>query len=295
MLGEAMIKKVILIVLVTLTFLTISSCSSGQGESWNPKEMAVNIYNEEEAIIDGNISLDVSSINEGYVGVKVKDAEGILFQLICNDEKYNYKIEESDTPIFIPLQCDNGSYRFRFLKNTVDDKYVQIFETNKEVELIDEFEPFIRPSVMVAYNLESYCVDEAKRIQKKSSDEIDFIKKVYKYIQKEVDYDQEFAKSKPKMYYPNPDETLKTGKGICFDYATLAASMFRSQGIPAKVITGYVSPDELYHAWNMIYVEGEGWITVKIEVSSEDWNRIDITFADTGSYMDATYTDRLVY
>ncbi|NLY82031.1 MAG: transglutaminase domain-containing protein [Clostridiales bacterium] len=290
-----MIKKIGIIVLVTLTFLTLNSCSSSQGENWNPSEMAVNIYNEEEAIGDGNISLDVSSINEGYVGVKVKNAEGILFQLICNDEKYNYKIDESDIPIFIPLQCENGLYRFRFLKNTVDDKYVQIFETNKEVELIDEFKPFIRPSVMVAYDEDSYCVEEAKKLQKKSSDEIDFIKKVYKFIQKKIDYDKDFAKSKPVMYYPDPDKTLKTGKGICFDYATLAASMLRSQGIPTKVITGYVSPNELYHAWNMIYVEGEGWITVKIEVSSEDWNRIDITFADTGSQMDATYTDRLVY
>jgi transglutaminase-like putative cysteine protease len=257
--------------------------------------MVVNTYNDEEAISSGNVSLDVSTMPEGYVGIKVKEAEGIIFQLVCNDEKYHYNIDESDKVIFIPLQCENGSYRFRFLKNTVGDKYVQLFEIDREVELTDEFGPFIRSSVMVAYDEESYCVEEAIELQKKSSDEIDFIKKVYKYIQKEVDYDTEFANSKPKMYYPDPDKTLITGKGICFDYSILAASMFRSQGIPTKVITGYVSPDELYHAWNMIYVEGEGWITVKIEVSSEDWNRIDITFADTSSNMDTTYTDRLVY
>lgn len=62
---------------------------------------------------------------------------------------------------------------------------------------------------------------------------------------------------------PNPDETLASRSGICFDYASLAAAMLRSLGIPCQVITGYVGPESLYHAWNMVYIDGS-WVGVAI-------------------------------
>jgi transglutaminase/protease-like cytokinesis protein 3 len=76
---------------------------------------------------------------------------------------------------------------------------------------------------------------------------------------------------------------MDTGKGICFDYASLAASMLRSQGIPTKIIFGYVAPDNLYHAWNMFYTEESGWVTVSFEVSEDTWARIDLTFSAGGA------------
>ena len=84
-------------------------------------------------------------------------------------------------------------------------------------------------------------------------------------------------------YMPDPDETLKSGLGICFDYASLTAAMLRSQGIPTKVIFGYVSPNGVYHAWNMFYTEESGWVTVGFEVAGDDWNRIDLTFSANGA------------
>jgi hypothetical protein len=59
--------------------------------------------------------------------------------------------------------------------------------------------------------------------------------------------------------------------------------MLRSQGIPTKMIFGYVSPKDLYHAWNMFYTEETGWITVKFEVSADEWNRLDLTFSANGA------------
>ena len=69
--------------------------------------------------------------------------------------------------------------------------------------------------------------------------------------------------------------------GICFDYASLAAAMLRSLGIPCKLITGYVG-ESTYHAWNSFYLENEGWITAEIRVSANHWQRVDITFAAGG-------------
>jgi transglutaminase/protease-like cytokinesis protein 3 len=99
---------------------------------------------------------------------------------------------------------------------------------------------------------------------------------------------------------PDPDATLAEGKGICFDYAALAAAMLRSQGIPCQLITGYVGEEDLYHAWNRFYVEEKGWITAEISASAGDWKRVDITFASQGVSDeeledDGKYTTRYTY
>lgn len=86
--------------------------------------------------------------------------------------------------------------------------------------------------------------------------------------------------------------------GICFDYASLGAAMLRSVGIPARIVTGYVSPNDFYHAWIMVYIDGT-WHTVQFSVNPGEWSRVDLTFASTGggSYVGdgVGYQDRYVY
>jgi len=59
--------------------------------------------------------------------------------------------------------------------------------------------------------------------------------------------------------------------------------MLRSQGVPTKVIFGYVSPHDVYHAWNMFYTAETGWVTVGYEVKEGSWNRLDLTFSAGGA------------
>ena len=84
------------------------------------------------------------------------------------------------------------------------------------------------------------------------------------------------------------------------DYASLAAAMMRSVGIPCKLLTGYVGDDQIYHAWNCIYLRNRGWIAVEIKANASTWNRIDTTFAaggmPAGQITDASeYTTRYTY
>ena len=59
--------------------------------------------------------------------------------------------------------------------------------------------------------------------------------------------------------------------------------MLRSQGIPTKMIFGYVAPNNLYHAWNMFYTPETGWVTASFQVNPNNWNRIDLTFSANGA------------
>ena len=77
------------------------------------------------------------------------------------------------------------------------------------------------------------------------------------------------------------DETFykKTYKQNLLMAKTVLESVLYEDG---KVIFGYVSPNGLYHAWNMFYTEETGWVTVSYEVSA-GWARLDLTFSAGGA------------
>lgn len=261
----------------------VSEPEAGRGD-WAPSEPAISVFDEEGAITDegGTVSLDVSSASKGYAAVKAENQNRLKFQVVFGDRKYNYDLSGDGTALIVPLQSGDGTYTFRVLENTSDNKYAEVFSYEEKVQLEDEFQPFLHSSSMVAYTRSGDSTQKAWDLVQGISNDADFVASVYDYLKNRIAYDYEFAESSPEMYYPDPDATLKSGKGICFDYAATAAAMIRSVGIPAKLITGYVTPGDIYHAWNMIYLKDKGWITMEISVKNNTWQLIDITFAATG-------------
>ena len=81
--------------------------------------------------------------------------------------------------------------------------------------------------------------------------DLEVVEKIYDFVIGDVKYDKEKADNVKSGYLPDVDETLETKKGICFDYASLMTTMFRSQGIPTKLEIGYTQ--ELKHAWISTY------------------------------------------
>lgn len=252
------------------------------------------------ASADGTAAIDTSHAADGYVAAKATSASRLKFQVTCGSVTYNYDLSFDATPAVFPLNCGNGSYTFRIMQNTTGDKYTELYSTTAEVSLSSEFAPFLRNNVFCDYSASSACVQKADSFRSQSTTELDLVTNIYDYITENVDYDYDKASTVESGYVPDPDETYSTGKGICFDYASLAAAMMRSQGIPCKIVTGYVDPDNIYHAWNIIYFQDAGWVSVEISVESNQWKRIDLTFAATEGASgalgdDRTYTDRYVY
>jgi len=240
------------------------------------------VFRPHNAEGNADAMIDLSSVSEGYVAVSAVSDTRLKLQVIKDDITYNYDMASDGTPSIFPLQCGNGSYRFRFMKNVTENKYTELYAAVCDVTLADEFQPFLRPNDYVPYKEDSACVKKAASLAEGAGDELEVVSAVYDYICTAVTYDAEKARSVQSGYLPDPDETMATGQGICFDYASLAAAMLRSQGIPTKVIFGYVSPDDLYHAWNMFYTGKTGWVTVSYEVK-DGWNRLDLTFSAGGA------------
>ena len=239
-------------------------------------------FSEDKAEGNDEILMDLSYVNDGYVSVYTNTDVKMKFQVVKGDMTYTYNLRNGEVDFF-PLQSGDGSYRFRAMKHIEGNKYYELYGCEAEVTLNTEFEPFLRANQYAPYTLESDCVNIARELAEESTDENDFISKVYDYVCKTVKYDDYKAETVESGYLPDPDETLETGKGICFDYASLTASMLRSQGIPTKIIFGYVAPDDLYHAWNMFYTEKDGWVSVKFKVDPKKWNRVDLTFIANGA------------
>ena len=222
--------------------------------------------------------IDLSSLEYGYVALNcAKTDTKIKFQVIKDDLTVTYNVVTGEDQIF-PLQSGDGHYVFRIMKNVQDKKYAELYHAEADVVMEDEFDPFLRPNQYANYNQKSDCVKLAAKYASESASEEDFIAKIYDYVCSNIKYDEEKAQTVKSGYLPVPDDTMATKKGICFDYASLAASMLRSQGIPTQIIFGYVAPDDIYHAWNKFYTEKNGWMLAEFKVTGKEWNRIDLTF-----------------
>ncbi len=261
--------------------------SAGDSDStYEVPEFKDAVFDDDSAEGNAEVMVDLSHCDDGYFSLYCTCDAKIKLQVLKDDETYTYDVTTDKEQIY-PFQLGNGEYTIKVMKNIVDTKYSELYVTYADVNIDDEFDPFLRPSRYADYGESSECVARAAELAESSSDANDFITNVYKYVCKNVEYDKEKAAGIKPGYIPVPDETLKTGKGICFDYASLAASMLRSQGIPTKIIFGYVGDaGDLYHAWNMFYTEESGWVAVEFEVSEDEWNRLDLTFSANGADSD---------
>ena len=73
---------------------------------------------------------------------------------------------------------------------------------------------------------------------------------------------------------------LTSRRGYCMHYASAAALLLRSEGIPARYVSGYLAqvplsgsttvPDSAAHAWVEIYLDGYGWYPVEVTPAAEE-------------------------
>ena len=239
-------------------------------------------FHEDAAQGNDKVKIDLSGCSQGYVAVSATSDKRMKFQVIHGEVTYTYDIRSDGTPSVFPLQTGDGEYYFRAMENVEGKKYAQALLLGKQVVMDDPFQPFLRPSDYSRYSEDSLCVREAASLTRNAKDQLEVVGAIYSYINNFIRYDKEKAASVKSGYLPDPDETIMSRKGICFDYAALAAAMLRSQGIPCKLVFGYVAPNQLYHAWNMFYTEQTGWVTVSFKANSKDWTRLDLTFTANG-------------
>ena len=240
-----------------------------------PSADGVTVYQNDFA------SIDTSNTSQGYVMVKYNGTnEKVKLQITCPDQScYTYLISDRGAYDTFPLTAGNGSYALQVLENVAGDTYTVSLAQSINVNIEDEFLPFLYPNQYVNFHTDSKAVSKGSDLAKDTYSDLDVVQNIYNYVIKNISYDTEKAQNVSYGYVPDIDDTLSSKKGICFDYAALMTSMLRSQNIPTKLEVGYSG--DAYHAWISTYIDDKGWVDDIIQFDGDTWQIMDPTLAAT--------------
>lgn len=290
----------ILFFLLMLPLSLLTGCSSGSGTTANTdtpaqasdsgtRDATPQVLTAEASgeVTYGNdtVALDASHTADGYLMLRYSGSnEKVKLQITLPDStEYTYPVTASDDFSVYPLPGGNGTYKVTLLESVSveDNLYAVSFTQDLDVTVSNEFSPFLYPNFYVNFTKDSACVKKGKELAQGCSSDLDAITNIYNYVIENISYDQKKADSVPYGYIPSPDDTLTSGTGICFDYASLMSAMLRSQRIPTKLEVGYSG--EVYHAWISCYVTEVGWVDNIIEFDGKSWSIMDPTLAANNS------------
>ena len=230
----------------------------------------------------GNAELDYSNVADGYVMARFNQRSSSVRILITNPSgvRYQYNLNTQGMWETFPLTGGNGRYTIIIAERIDGNRYSPRVNMTVDVVLADEFAPFLRPNQFVNFNPDSVVVARAAEITYHSRSELESVAIIYNFVIENIAYDFVLASTVQSGYVPDVDRVLARGMGICFDYAALMTAMLRSQGIPTKLVIGYVG--DIFHAWISVHTEEHGWINNIIQFDGRDWRLMDPTFSATG-------------
>lgn len=235
----------------------------------------------------GSGVIDVSNANEGYIMAKYSGSAPRVKLRITRSGKttYTYDLSTKGGYEVFPLTSGDGRYSIEMYENVSGTSYAKGASGSVDVKLRNSMLPFLYPSQQCNFNKDSEAVKKSNSLSQGAADQVTIVSNVYNYVISNIKYDNALAndisKGKVKVYLPKVDKTLSSGKGICYDYASLMTAMLRAQGIPTRMEVGYVSGGA-YHAWLSTYIKDVGWVNGVIQFDGKSWKLMDPTFASSG-------------
>ena len=233
--------------------------------------------------------IDYSNTKDGYIMIKWtggSTSSKLKVQVKGpGKETYTYDLRSDGQYETFPLSDGNGKYSFTVLKQKEGTSYSKVLAASANVQLTDEFAPFIRPNQYVNFTEDSAAVAKAAELISAAgvTDNLEKVGVSFEWVVKNLTYDTDKANQAKSGslsgYLPNVDSVMDAKKGICFDYAALMAAMLRSQNVPIKLVVGYTG--QQYHAWVNVWSETDGWVEGMIYFNGEIWNLMDPTFASS--------------
>ena len=237
----------------------IAPITTASKQHQKPTQVAANsrVYKNNEA------EIDYSNIADGYVKVRYfKQTSNALRVLITapNDIVYIYQLSHNMEFDSFPLSEGNGIYTVSVYrqpeKQSGSNLYSHILSVSVDVQLVNEYAPFLLPNQIVNFNKESLFLKKVEEF-KKLHDNRAAIDEINRFIVKNMKYDDKKVLIDDGGYIPCLDRVYTELTGMCFDYAALMVAMARSLGIPAKLVIG--NTREECHAWVEVYLEPSGW------------------------------------
>ena len=229
-----MLRKHIILGLILLMIISMASISFASTDLLNT-----------DGLENGSITINNTSGNEYRV-------------LISKDNNRDvYSLYETTK---ISLKMGNGDYAIRIYE-IINGSYKLHVNTTITLNLQNQSIMYLNSVKNINWNTEMVAIQLAAKLTDGLVTDMEKINAIHTYIISNISYDYTKARTVKVGYLPSIDTTIEDGNGICYDYASLFASMLRSVGIPTKLTIGHVG--SLYHAWNEVYLsETDEWMTI---------------------------------
>jgi len=243
-----------------------------------PEAPGINVASNDQAVID------YSNSQLGYFMARsLVDTTSLLRVLIIgpDQQQYNFILQPNSGFQVFPFPFGNGSYTIGVFENIDGDRYSTVVSQSVDVTIVDEFAPFLRSNQYVNFNRNTKAVSKAAQLVAGLDDPLEKVEAIYEFVIANFTYDYDLAEAVQSGYVPDLDNFMERKKGICFDYASLMTAMLRSQGIPTKLVIGYVG--DVYHAWISVYSDEHGWIQGIIRFDGHEWTRMDPTYTSNSN------------
>lgn len=245
-----------------------------------PFDIRIPTASGEKAISENSGVIDYSNADDGYIAASYSGSSAAAkLRVICGNTQYDHDLSADGSTVFFPLM-GSGSYTVRIYEQVSGKSYSLAAEASFEANIKSETDMYLYPNKYSYFDKSSDCVKKAYELCCDKPGTIEKIAAIFTFISDNISYDKDLAARVTNGltgYTPDPDRTLKSGKGICFDYSSLMTAMCRSQGIPSRLVIGYAK-ENIYHAWNEIYTEETGWITPELFLKNKGYNIADATF-----------------
>lgn len=271
-----------------------------------------------EGLLGGSSSsgaiIDTSSSSRGYVTVCYDDGTGATVRvgMSFNGGSWSYYSYTMGSSKQYELNGGSGAYTVALYKK-VGSSYATVSQVSftaiigqtptgsalgggstagSPAQVTSKYAAYLTSVGEISFSSGDSVAKKAASLCKGKDTDQQKILAIYNYIAKNFKYDYDFANKvrsgQIRTYTPIPTSILSNKKGVCYDFSSLFAAMCRTQGIPCKLVKGYSTKINGYHAWNSVYdSKTDKWYTVDLTMAVCKSNRTASKFSNC--YMNDKY------
>lgn len=216
-----------------------------------------------------NQSINLDNLDKGVISVSHTDKSDAKYLVMVKigEKKVTYPFRPDGTWVSFPLQFGNGTYKIGLLKNISGKRYAYVWQENVTLSLKDDKVVYLNPIQNIYWQEDYESVQYGLKLTDKKETIESVTASVYEYMVNHIVYDYDKISTLTSSYVPSVESTYKEQKGICYDYSSLMAAILRSQGYPTRLVKGYATAVEGYHAWNEVWIDGE-WKVIDTTVDA---------------------------
>jgi hypothetical protein len=213
-------------------------------------------------------TIGTNRLADGIVTVTLSGHQGktIKAQVTKGGDTYTYDLNRPSSNL--PLQMGVGEYKITVVEGIGGNKFKVVTTQNVTAASINETAMFTASIPLVEHAASSTAIPAFKNLTNAKTAAEDKASTIHKNVVETFSYDTKKAASVQSGYVPVIDTVFAAKSGICYDYASVFAGALRSQGVPTRLVMGYMPGIEEYHAWNEVLIGGS-WVAVDSTFDSQ--------------------------